>query len=248
MFQSLVANRTWHSVGLPLHAPSEYDGEPREEMLSEDLFAEMIDEAVSQLVPEGGVHLIGHSLGGFAALNYAAKFPARVISVVSVGGFMNGRADGLEGALQFLAAGKFFRRIAFHTVFRLMQRSRFVLKLAAVAYAKRRLTVWRSELVDATLREVFPEFQQHSITALRAFCRYLLKMNVLDEICSLQAPVLAIAGDRDPIIPFKHQQSYAERLVDGELSVFPGCGHLAFAEDEARFEKVVGSWLKRFDS
>lgn len=72
VYDEIKARRSWYSVGLPLHSPSTYAGELHEEKLTKDLFAELIAKPIDALIPEGEFHLIGHSLGGFAALNYAA--------------------------------------------------------------------------------------------------------------------------------------------------------------------------------
>ncbi|WP_116126552.1 alpha/beta fold hydrolase [Lewinella sp. IMCC34183] len=247
MYPELAAERSWYSVSLPLHHPSSYSGPFTDATLDEYVLADLVRAAVTDVLPEGKFHLVGYSLGGFACLNYAAKFPERVLSVVSVGGFVTGRARGLEAVLQFLARGELIRRAMFHTSWWILQRHVFFLKLATIFYARR----WRRLLayppLDPTLRDIFPDVRRHPVAGQRHMFRYLLDMDLLDEIENIHTPTLVIAGDRDPIIPYPHQREYAARLPRGEFLSLEGVGHVAFAEAPRAFKDAVLRWLARFD-
>ncbi len=246
MYTDLEKDRSWYSVSLPFHHPSTFDGEVSEQEITETLLAALLAKPIEMLIPEGKFHLVGHSLGGFAALNYAAKFPDRVASIVSVGGFATGKAKGLEGALQFLSAGNFLRKAAFFTGWWLMTRHPLFLKAASLTYARR----WRRMLsyrhFDPTMRLVFPDVQKHPICAQRAFFRYLIDMNILDETDQIHHPVLVMAGTKDPIISTEHQINYAGRIPTAKLELFEGVGHLIFAEVPADFERVLLQWLDQY--
>ncbi|MDF1826468.1 MAG: alpha/beta hydrolase [Verrucomicrobiales bacterium] len=247
MFDLATEGRSWYSVSLPLHAPSACEENADRCAVDEHLLASMLLEALKQLIPEGRCHLVGHSLGGFAAMNLAAKFPDRIASVTSVGGFMTGRARGLEGALQFLASGHFVRKALFYAGFWLLKRHVLILKAATFSYARD----WRSlatfPALDETLALVFPDVKAHSIGAQRAFCRYLLEMDLFDEVCDIETPVLVVAGEKDPIIPYWHQVKCAAALPAGELLSIPEVGHLAFAEAPGRFVPELVEWLERHE-
>lgn len=247
MFQEIRDDRSWFSISMPLHHPSTFEGYIDSEALTEDLFAELLECPISNLIPEGKFHLVGHSIGGFAALNYAAKFPDRVASVVSIGGFMTGRAKGLEGALQFLSSGKRLRKIAFYAAFWILQQHIIVLKAATITYARK----WRNLLsypeLDGTLAAVYPDVQQHRICGQRALCRYLLEMDLFDELEAIHQPVLFVIGEKDPVIPVEHQHDCAAALAKAETLVLEGVGHLAFAEQPVEFERAMLAWLARFD-
>jgi len=245
MYERVREERSWFSISLPLHAPSTFDGRLTPETLCEDLFADLLAEAIDRLVPEGQFHIVGHSLGAFAALNYAAKHPARVASIVSIGGFMTGRAEGVEGALQFLSKGNFARKLLFHFTFRVLQSHVFFLKFATLTYSRAWWKLLRFPALDPTLRAVFPDVKNHSIAAQQAFCRYLLDMNLLDELDNIQAPVLVMAGEKDPIIPVEHQIEYATRLPRGHLVLFSGTGQVCFGESPELFEKTLLEWLEK---
>lgn len=248
MYPELEAERAWYSVSLPLHHPSSYAGRFTADSLDEYLFADLVDAAITQVLPEGRFHLVGYSLGGFACLNYAAKYPARVASVVSVGGFMTGRAKGLEGVLQFFSRGEFLRRTVFHLSWWVMKRHVFFLKLATIFYARRWRQLLRYPFLDPTLRDIFPDVRRHNVAGQRHMFRYMLDMNVWDEIDHITAPVLVIAGDRDPIIPYAHQRACAHRLPHAKFLSLPGVGHVAFAEAPEAFRNAVMGWLAAHDT
>ncbi|THH40574.1 alpha/beta fold hydrolase [Neolewinella litorea] len=247
MYDEIARERSWYSVSLPVHHPSIYDGKFTADSLDEHLLAELVRLSIESVLPEGKFHLVGYSLGGFACLNYAAKYPQRVTSVVSVGGFMTGRARGLEGVLQFFAQGHLLRRALFYSSWWIMQRHVVFLKLATLFYARRWRQLLRYAPLDPTLKAIFPDVQRHSIGGQRALFRYLLDMDLMDEIDDIQTPTLVVAGDRDPIIPYAHQRAYAARLPRGEFLSLPGVGHVSFAEAPVAFREGILSWLARFD-
>ncbi|NJB86381.1 pimeloyl-ACP methyl ester carboxylesterase [Lewinella marina] len=247
MYPEITRERSWYSVSLPLHHPSGFDGEFTPDSLDEKIFAELIRRSIDNVLPEGRFHLVGYSLGGFACLNYAAKFPGRVASVVSIGGFMTGRARGLEGVLQFFARGRGLRRAIFHLSWWVMQRHVFFLKVATLFYARRWRHLLRYPPLDPTLAAIFPDVRRHNIRDQRALFRYLLDMDLMDEIEDIQTPTLVIAGDRDPIIPYEHQCAYAGRLPNCEFLSLEGVGHVSFAEAPETFRHAVLNWLVQYD-
>ena len=246
MYAEVRQRRSWYSVSLPLHHPSTFRAEPDVDLLSEQLFAELLAKPIEALIPEGKFHLVGYSLGGFACLNYAAKFGERVASIISIGGFMTGRARGLEGVLQFLSGGRIIRPAIFRASWWIMQRHVVFLKLATLFYARRRRALLNYPALNATLRLIFQDVRRHDIEGQRALFRYLLEMDLMDELEALTHPVLVIAGDKDPIIPFGHQQECAQQLVNGELAVLPGVGHVPFAEAAGEFRGLVLGWLDKW--
>ena len=247
MYREVREQRSWYSISLPFHHPSTYAGPYTAESLDEQLLAELLAHPIEQLVPGGSFHLVGYSLGAFACMNYAAKFPGRVASIISIGGFLRGRARGLEGVLQFFAQGHLVRRALFHGSWWIMQQHVGLLKLATLFYARRWRSMLRYPLLDPTLRTIFPDVRRHAIAGQQALFRYLLDMDLLDEVDRIRVPVLIIAGDRDPIIPYAHQVECAALLPNARLLSLPGVGHVAFAEAAERFHPAVVNWLAEHD-
>ena len=243
MYPELTKDRSWYSVGLPLHYPSTFAGRATEEDLDEYILAELLDRAIGEFLPPGPFHLVGYSVGGLTALNYAAKFPTRVRSVVSIGGFVTGRTGGLEGVLEYVARGNFLRKALFRTGYWIMQRHRIFYKLATLTYARRWGALLRYPALDATIRNVFADVRHHSIAGQRAWFRYLLGMNINDELTAVRCPVLVAAGTADPVIPYAHQEEYAAALPNATLLRLEGVGHVPFAEAPERFRAALLEWF-----
>ncbi len=247
MYAEVSSHRNWYSLSLPLHYPSTYSGAFTPDTMDEELLGELVALSVNRLIPSGRFHLVGYSLGAFACLNYAAKHPGRVASIISVGGFMTGQARGLRGVLRFIATPVWWRKVLFHLTFWVMQRHVIFLKGATLLYARN----WRKLLayprLNPTLEDIFPDVKRHSITAQRLLFRYMLELDLMDETDHLYTPVLAIAGDEDPVIPYHHQVDYAKRLPNGQLLSLPGVGHVSFAEAPDAFRRGVVDWLDSHD-
>lgn len=246
MYAPIRRRREWYSISLPFHHPSTFDGRANADGIDEHLLAELLRRPIDSVLPSGRFHLVGYSLGAFSCLNYAAKFPERVASVISIGGFLSGRAKGLEGVLQFFAQGRFLRKSLFHLSWWVMQRHVSFLKVATLFYARKWKRMLRFPPLDPTLEAIFPDVRQHSVSGQRSLFRYLLEMNLLDETHNITCPVLVIAGEKDPIIPYAHQRECAAHFVNGQLVSLPGVGHVAFAEAPERFEEAVLNWLARY--
>jgi len=67
-------------------------------------FMRFVDDIHAGVAPDGvqKVHLFGYSMGGYAALLYAAKFPERVASVVSLGSILSWSEEALQQELRKL--------------------------------------------------------------------------------------------------------------------------------------------------
>ena len=247
MYDEIRRDRSWLSISLPLHHPSTFEYSLYDKVLDEYILAELVHRAITKFCPGEPVHMAGYSVGGFAAMNYAAKYPGQVRSIISIGGFLTGRAQGIEGVLQFLAKGTYLRKAVFYVAYRGMQLHRFFFKLATMAYARK----WRELLaypaLDPTIKDIFPDVRRHSVRGQRAWFSYLLDMNLLDELTAIKHPTLVIAGDADPIIPYAHQAEVASLLPNGRLLRLRGVGHVAFAEAAAEFKAAVLKHLSQFD-
>ena len=236
MYTEIRENYAWYSIGLPLHAPSQAPRDFREQNIDEHLFFRLLNCTVQHLVGERPVLLIGHSLGGFAALNFAAKNPAQTLGVVTIGGFATGRAEGLEGLLEQMTEQSFISQRFFHMAWRFLQSSPAALRFVVRFYAADKAALAAYEPLQPTLDLIFPDVAAHNRRAMRHLFRWLLSLDVTDEAHRITCPVLVMAGDRDPVVPYRHQVRYAEALPKGILQTYEGAGHLLFAERPEQFK------------
>ena len=246
MYDEIRNHYPWYSIGLPLHAPSTFPRDFRERDIDEHLFFRLLHSTIRHLVGDRAVILIGHSLGGFAALNFAAKNPDQTLGVVAIGAFATGRAEGLEGLLENLTERSFVSQRAFHLGWRFLQSSVAALRFVVRFYAADRDALARYAPLLPTLRLIFQDVKRHDRRAMRHLFHWLLSLDVTDEAAAIRCPVLVMAGDRDPIVPYRHQVKFVEQLPKGILMTFEGAGHLVFAERPAQFKAGLLYFIRAF--
>ncbi len=187
------------------------------------------------------VSVVGHSLGGGVAMQFAYQFPERIerLGLVSSGGLgrevsillRSATFPGSEWVLPLLASGRL--RHAGNAVARLAGR----IGLRAGGDAAE---LWRSfeTLGDAQTREAFIHTVRaiidHGGQRVSAHDRLYLAGHV---------PTLIVWGERDRIIPVAHGRATHELIPDSRLEVIPNAGHFPHRDAPARFAGVLTDFL-----
>ncbi|MBS1581518.1 MAG: alpha/beta hydrolase [Bacteroidetes bacterium] len=162
------------------------------EGLSYEHFLSDIDAARAN---EGMVHLFGYSMGGYAALCYAARHPERVASVVTLGSKLLWDTAGLEALLQRLDADAIAKHVP-----------KYAERLAADHGDPR----WRY-LVKATADLVSRDFHAPMLTP--------------DVLARVECPVLICAGDQDDTALPADALRAAARMRDAGVLILPRTKH-----------------------
>ena len=187
------------------------------------------------------VTLVGHSLGGGIAMQFAYQFPEMVerLTLVCSGGLGREvspliRSAALPGAEQVLplitaqplmdagtwvaaAAG----RLGFKPGADLAEVSRGI---ASLGDTERRAAFVR------TVRSVISPFGQ--------------RVSAVDRLYLAEhLPFLLVWGDRDPIIPVAHGHATHEAVPDSRLEVFEGSGHYPQLDDPERFSTLLSDFI-----
>ncbi len=184
--------------------------------------------------------LVGHSLGGGVALQFAYQFPELVerLVLVSSGGLGHEvgfilRAAALPGADLFLRATAGPGAIAggwlSGALARVGLRPNADLAEVGRAYAT---------LADADRRRAFLS-TLHAVVDTDGQRVAALDRLYLAEIL----PVLIVWGERDPIIPVAHGRAAHARLPGSRLEVFPDAGHIPQLESPGRFAAALQRFL-----
>ncbi|MCU1623821.1 MAG: alpha/beta hydrolase fold protein [Frankiales bacterium] len=184
------------------------------------------------------VSLVGHSLGGGIAMQFAYQFPERVerLALVSSGGL------GREVSV-FLRAAT-------------LPGSELVLPVIAgswVRSAGRRLDQAVGRFVPAGLHEALVGFGSLGDASTRSAFVHTAR-SVIDIsgqrvdgrdrlYLAADLPLLVVWGAKDAILPVAHGRALAEQLPSARYEEFPRSGHFPHLTEPRRLGELIADWL-----
>ena len=186
--------------------------------------------------------VVGHSLGGGIAMQFAYQFPERVERLVLISSGGLGREvhpilrvatlPFSEVVLAFLG-GSWLRTTGGAVAGAL---SRVGLKagedLAGVAAGI-------ASLGDADARGAFVHTARAAIDAGGQ------RVSATDRLyLAAHLPTLIVWGERDPIIPVEHGRAAQAAIPNSRLEIFEGAGHFPHREDPLRFLSVLEAFMR----
>jgi pimeloyl-ACP methyl ester carboxylesterase len=187
------------------------------------------------------ITIVGQSLGGGVAMQFAYQFPERCERLVLVD------SGGLGREVTFYL--RMLTVPGFESVFPLFCSPRLRdagnrvaawLGRAGMQSTPARREVWRSyaSLVDAESRRAFfrslrdvVDFTGQAVSALSRLWR------------AAKLPTLIVWGGRDPFIPVSHAVAAHEAIPGSRLEIFEGAGHYPHCEAPARFVEVLVDFI-----
>ena len=194
----------------------------------------ILNDLMDQLEVERA-SIVGNSLGGRIAWNFAAVHPDRVVSLVLISpdGFASPGFDYdsppdvplMMQALPYVAPRSLLRT-----------------NLAA-AYGR------PEALTDATLTRyrdmlLAPDVRR----AILARTEQTILRDPVPILARIEAPTLLLWGERDGMIPISNADDYLQHLPNATLVRLPGLGHLPFEEDPEGSLPPVESFLSAVNS
>jgi 3-oxoadipate enol-lactonase len=230
-----IGGASW-SATLPALAPAPvldwplpgYGGSP---MLAETSFAAWAGSLRDRLDREDipRIDLIGHSIGGMLAQEFALRFPERVRALV-----LYATTPAFGGRDPAFAEAFLAERLA------PLDAGRDMAALAAESIAP----MLRPGTPEALVREATEAMAAVPEPAYRATVRCLTTFKRRDDLARIAAPTLLVAGEHDPLAPPKTMERMRDAIRGARLAVLPGTGHLAHLEDAAGFNAVVRDFLR----
>jgi 3-oxoadipate enol-lactonase len=206
-----------------------YGGTP---MLAETSFPAWAAALRERLDREGipRIDLLGHSIGGMLAQEFALAYPERLRSLVlyattpAFGGRDPSFAEAfLAERLAPLDAGRSMAALAQESIAPMLGPEAPPGAAAAATAAM----------------AAVPE------AAYRATVRALTTFNRRDDIARIAAPTLLVAGERDPLAPPRTMERMQAAIRGARpLVVLPRAGHLAHLEFPAAFNAAVRDFLR----
>ena len=187
------------------------------------------------------VTLVGHSLGGGVAMQFAYQFPDRVerLALVCAGGLgpevsVLLRAATLPGAELVLPiiAGSWVRATG-RWVDGQLGRARIT-----VPTAIREALVGFGSLGDPATREAFVHTAR-SVLDVKG-----QRVDGRDRLgLATDLPLLVVWGEKDAIIPVQHGRTLAAAIPSCRLEVFAQSGHFPHLTEPARLAALLAQWV-----
>ncbi|QGU06832.1 2-hydroxymuconate semialdehyde hydrolase [Corynebacterium occultum] len=169
--------------------------------------------------------IVGNSLGGWLAFQFAIDYPERLLGVVSMG---TGGAK-LTGALQGHSNPTLTEEGIRETL------EKFVVDKSLVT----------DELVSlryqSALNDTASDRLKEVVTA-RDRDRTELPLD-FDVLAKLDLPVLLIHGVQDVVIPVQRTWDILNIIPHADAHIFSQCGHWSQVERAEEFNQVIKSWL-----
>ena len=185
--------------------------------------------------------VVGHSLGGGIAMQFAYQFPERMERLVLVDSGGLGEEVSLALRAATLPLAEYVMPFLFGAVPR--GAGRFVGgalgKIGVRGSAQLRgIAEGLESLGSADARAAFVH------TARSVIDPHGQRVDARDRLyLAAEIPSLVIWGECDSIIPVEHGRGAAELMPNSRFEVFAGAGHFPFNDDPERFVGLLGDFI-----
>jgi len=245
--QDLIELFTQHgpcyALSLPGHYPAIFSPQFKQNELTAETLARLLGRAIRQLVGQRAVILVGHSTGGFAALNIAAHVPEMVGGIISIAGFAQGQWIGVLGRSQTLARRGWFGNLLFRLSLKLNLRVRIMHRAFLRFFTANHQSFFANPYIENSIDHYLPYAQQLDLTAMKNYFAIMPEIDISPLLSRITAPTLVLTGDSDPIVPPVQSRLIAEKVPHADLVLLKGTGHLPFFETPTEYQHVVNHWL-----
>lgn len=222
----LAIDHRGHGLSKPGSEPHGLD------RLARDLHAVITDLDLDDVL------LVGHSMGGMAALRYAVDLPEEVRRRVSAlallstsGGPLNPMVawqSAIRAVAKYAARGL---RAGSRVPGGLMPANDLGYVLARWGFGERpspsHVELTRA-MNAAALSETLPELLDS-----------LVEYDLSGQLGEIDLPTVVIVGSKDRLTPPFHARRLVERLGNARLEVLPGCGHMPMLERRVELDRLL---------
>lgn len=193
------------------------------------------------------VTVVGHSLGGGVAMQFAYQFPQLVERLILVGA--GGVTKDVNVALRVASLPMGTEALALLRVPLVLPTLQMVGRIGGSLFGS---TGVGRDIPDVLrILADLPEPKASSAFArtLRAVVDWRGQVVTMLDRCYLteSIPVQLIWGSRDAVIPVDHAHLAHAAMPGAELEIFDGSGHFPFHDDPDRFVEVVEKFISSTD-
>ncbi|MFC2114478.1 alpha/beta fold hydrolase [Bacteroidota bacterium] len=201
-------------------------GHGRSSVLGEELSMDQIAEEVFIILEILGIHkciLVGHSMGGYAAIQFAAKYSRLLKGLVLF--HTQVEADTEE------------EKMNRDRTIRIVEQDHldFVSNFTIQLFAPENVEPFKKE-IDFLKTIAINTPKEGVIAALQGMKN---RQDNLETLKKLRIPVLLIAGDMDSRIPVEKVKKQVEQAPKVRLEILHGVGHMGFVEAELETLKLI---------
>ncbi|WP_370936193.1 alpha/beta fold hydrolase [Amycolatopsis sp. cg13] len=186
------------------------------------------------------VRLIGNSMGGFVATDFALASPERVERLVTIGGigtpiFSSQPGEGIVRLSEFVENPT---------------RAALIAWLRSMVYDQTMVTEelieerWTQATDPATLENSRRMYGTAALASMAATARNA-ETPAWAQLRRLTTPTLITWGRDDRVSPIDMSLLPMRTLPQGEIHIFPNCGHWVMIEQKAAWESTVLAFLNR---
>lgn len=222
------------ALDLPGFGQSEMPAEP----ISVRGYARMLEQLYDTLGIDTAT-IVGTSMGGFVAADFAIRYPQRVQRLVLVAAaglsmdhMLNERNQGLRARIE---------NVLFFSTTWLASRNRAVVRSPLVRRLMLLLvTAYPARLPVPLIREQLHGAERPGFNAaLKAMVRYPIR----DRLGEIGCPTLIVWGELDRLVPLRDAAEFEWLIPDARKIVYEDTGHMVMLERPERFNTDLHSFI-----
>lgn len=177
-------------------------------------------------------HVLGVSMGGFIAQEFAIKYPERLDKLVLV-------ATGFGGPNMVQVPPEALKAMTPDPNLSPEERMR---RGMPIAFGNPSWPELRPAEFEQIIRWRLEQVQPAEAALAQIMAGAVF--NTEDRLAQIEAPTLIVAGTDDRVVPCRNAELLAEAIPNARLNIIPGAGHLVFIEEAEQFNRAVIEFLQ----